>query len=576
MTREMFMLFAIGYYFLTMIIIVIVLLVISNKTKKKYLAQINELERQKNLVISAGILSELNKVESLINNDDLRKKYESWQKRFNEIKNDDIPKITDLINEVQEYFETKDYANLKSSIIKTEMDLNYLQTKSGILLDEIKEITLSEERNRDKITKLKAEYRNVLTTYKEDPESYSKIKTPLELQFENVDKLFASFENAMDKNAYTEAPKIVKAIDDIVSNLNEIINETKTICLYGENLIPKKIEDIKLIYKKMVQSGYNLDYLNIEYNIEEANKKIIDIFQRLNVLDVEDSIFELKTMHDYFDSLYNDFENEKVSKRLFDDYMRSIGIKLSKLEKISQELFKKVDELKYSYDLTDEEVASIIEIKDNIIDNHNSYDHIIDIFRNKTLAYSKLASEMENINNKLLKNEEKLNHTLETLSSLKDDELRAKEQLTEIEEILKDCKLKAREYKLPVVPKNYYVEFAEASLAIKEMIAELEKRPISIKVLNMRVDTARDLVLKVYNTINETTKTAKMAEMAIVYGNRYRVVNKDVDFGLTKAENSFYKGNYKICLEQAISAINIVEPGIHHKLLENFKDLGDL
>ena len=572
MTREMFMLFAIGYYFLTMIIIVIVLLVISNKTKKKYLAQINELERQKNLVISAGILSELNKVESLINNDDLRKKYESWQKRFNEIKNDDIPKITDLINEVQEYFETKDYANLKASIIKTEMDLNYLQTKSGILLDEIKEITLSEERNRDKITKLKAEYRNVLTTYKEDPESYSKIKTPLELQFENVDKLFASFENAMDKNAYTEAPKIVKAIDDIVSNLNEIINETKTICLYGENLIPKKIEDIKLIYKKMVQSGYNLDYLNIEYNIEEANKKIIDIFQRLNVLDVEDSIFELKTMHDYFDSLYNDFENEKVSKRLFDDYMRSIGIKLSKLEKISQELFKKVDELKYSYDLTDEEVASIIEIKDNIIDNHNSYDHIIDIFRNKTLAYSKLASEMENINNKLLKNEEKLNHTLETLSSLKDDELRAKEQLTEIEEILKDCKLKAREYKLPVVPKNYYVEFAEASLAIKEMIGELEKRPISIKVLNMRVDTARDLVLKVYNTINETTKTAKMAEMAIVYGNRYRVVNKDVDFGLTKAENSFYKGNYKICLEQAISAINIVEPGIHHKLLENFKD----
>lgn len=572
MTREMFMLFAIGYYFLTMIIIVIVLLVISNKTKKKYLAQINELERQKNLVISAGILSELNKVESLINNDDLRKKYESWQKRFNEIKNDDIPKITDLINEVQEYFETKDYANLKASIIKTEMDLNYLQTKSGILLDEIKEITLSEERNRDKITKLKAEYRNVLTTYKEDPESYSKIKNPLELQFENVDKLFASFENAMDKNAYTEAPKIVKAIDDIVSNLNEIINETKTICLYGENLIPKKIEDIKLIYKKMVQSGYNLDYLNIEYNIEEANKKIIDIFQRLNVLDVEDSIFELKTMHDYFDSLYNDFENEKVSKRLFDDYMRSIGIKLSKLEKISQELFKKVDELKYSYDLTDEEVASIIEIKDNIIDNHNSYDHIIDIFRNKTLAYSKLASEMENINNKLLKNEEKLNHTLETLSSLKDDELRAKEQLTEIEEILKDCKLKAREYKLPVVPKNYYVEFAEASLAIKEMIAELEKRPISIKVLNMRVDTARDLVLKVYNTINETTKTAKMAEMAIVYGNRYRVVNKDVDFGLTKAENSFYKGNYKICLEQAISAINIVEPGIHHKLLENFKD----
>ena len=321
---------------------------------------------------------------------------------MNEIKNVDIPKITDLINEVQIFFEEKDYQNLKTSIIKTEMDLNYLQTKSSFLLDEIKEITLSEEKNREKITKLKTEYREVVTTYKDDLEGYSKIKVPIELQFENVDKLFVSFENAMDKNAYTEVGKIVKAIDDIVSNLKEIIKDTKTIVLYGENLIPKKIEDILQIYSKMVQSGFNLEYLNIEYNIEEANKKIIDIFQRLNVLDVEDSIFELKTMHDYFDSLYQDFDKEKISKKLFEDYSRTLAIKLTKLEKIVGELYKKIGELKYSYDLTDEEVAVITEIKDEIIDIHNSYDHIMDIYRNKTLAYSKLSSEMEIINNKLL------------------------------------------------------------------------------------------------------------------------------------------------------------------------------
>lgn len=572
MTRSMFMLFAVGYYFFAMIVIVVVLIVINNKTRKKYLKQINELERQKNLIISANILTELNKVESLINNDDLRKKYNNWQNRFNEIKNTDIPKITDLINEVQKYFEDKDYGNLKTSIIRTEMDLNYLQTKSSYLLDEIKEITLSEEKNREKITKLKAEYREVINTYNEDQEGFIKIKVPIELQFENVDKLFASFETAMDKNAYTEVGKIVKAIDDIVSNLKEIIKETRTICLYGENLIPKKIEDICQIYKKMIQNGYNLDYLNIEYNIDEANKKIVDIFQRLNVLDIEDSIFELKTMHDYFDSLYLDFDKEKMSKRVFDDYTRSIALKLSKLEKIVNELYKKIGEFKYSYDLSDEEVAVITEIKDEIIDIHNSYDHIMELFRNKSLAYSKLAGEMEILNGKLLKDEEKLNHTLQMLSSFKDDEIRAREQLTEIEQILKNSKNKTKEYSLPVIPKNYYVEFAEATLAIREMINELEKRPISIKVLNMRVDTARDLVLKVYNTINETTKTAKMAEMAIVYGNRYRTVNKEVDLGLTKSENSFYKGNYKISLEQAISAINVVEPGIHKKLLENFKD----
>ena len=42
----------------------------------------------------------------------------------------------------------------------------------------------------------------------------------------------------------------------------------------------------------------------------------------------------------------------------------------------------------------------------------------------------------------------------------------------------------------------------------------------------------------------------------------------EVDFGLSKAESAFLKGNFKSSLENAISAINIVEPGIHKKLLE--------
>ena len=572
MTRSMFLLFAFGYYFLTVIVIVIVLVIINNHNKKKYIDQINELEREKNLIISAQILSELNKVEALASNEDLKERYEEWKKRFEEIKDKDIPKITDAINDVQLNYDNKDYKELKLSLVKAEMDLNYLKAKADTLLGEIKEITLSEEKNREKITKLKAEYRAIASTYNENPKEFERIKVPIELQFENVDKLFVSFEAAMERNAYTEVGKIVKAIDDIISNLKVVIDETKYICQYGDLLIPKKIEEIQKIAKKMVNDGYNLDYLNIDYNIEETQKKIQDIFQRLNVLDVEDSVFELKTMLDYFDSLYNDFEKEKVARTIFDDYSRSILIKSTKLEKINNELYKKIGDLKYSYDLSDDELAIITDIKSSLIEIKADYDTTIEAFRSKKVAYSKLSSQMEVLNNKLLSTEEKLNVTLRNLSSLKDDENRAKEQLDDIKAILRDAKEKSKSYKLPIVPRNYYVELSEAVEAINDMIVELDKRPISIKILNTRVDTARDLVLKVYNTINETTKTAKMAEMAIVYGNRYRTVNREVDFGLQKAENAFNKGNYKNSLEQAISALNIVEPGIHKKLLEQYKD----
>ena len=568
MDRITFILIALFVWILTIILVIVVLKLINNKEKKKLKAEIEKLEKEKNMVISASMLSELNKVEALVNNDEMKEKLDDWKARFNDIKNTEMPKITETINDIEELFEEKNFKDLKGLVLKADFDLNTLKTKASFLLEEIKDVTLSEERNRETITKLKAEYREILNTYKDYEEEYEIVKNPLELQFENIDKLFSAFETSMEQNAYTEVGKIVKAIADVIGNLKVIIEETRPIVSLGKNLIPKKEEDIKNIYDKKSKDGYNLEYLNIDYNIEEANKKIQDIFQRLNVLNVEDSLFELKTMHDYFDSLYADFDKERYSKKIYEDYSRSILIKATKLEKVNNELYKKIGDIKYSYDLTDDEVNVIAEIKKEIMDIRASYDKVVDVARSKTLAYSKLAREMEIINSKLVRTEEKLNGALKTLGSLKEDELRAREQLDEIKRILSQTKEKIRSYKLPTIPKNYYVEISEAMEAINELVKELDKRPISIKILNLRVDTARDLVLKVYNTVNETVKTAKMAETAIVYGNRYRVTNKEVDFGLSKAESAFLKGNFKSSLENAISAINIVEPGIHKKLLE--------
>ncbi len=571
LTRETFILFAVLYYIFTLVVVTIVLIILDKKYKKNLNEEINSLEREKNLIISSSILTELNKVEALINNQELKKKYKSWQKRFENIKNKEIPKITDEIIELQNDFNEKEYSKLKKNLIEVEVNINYLKTKADFLLSEIKEITLSEERNRETIIKLKADYREIRNLYNNNLQDYEIIKNPLELQFENVDKLFAAFEEAMEQNEYLEVGKIVKAIDDIIGNLKIVIKETKTIVNLGNILIPKRIEDINNIYHKMKVEGYNLDYLNIEYNIEEVNKKIQDIFSRLNVLNVVDSIFELKTMLDYFDSLYNDFDKEKLTKTLFEEYKRSILLKVTKLEKINNELYRKIDDIKYSYDLTDDEVLVISEIKEEFNNIRESYDKVVNMERSKSFAYSKLAKEMELINNRLQKEEEKLSNALKTLGSLKEDELRARDELENIKDILSQAKEKVRSYKLPVIPKNYYVELSEATLAINEMVKELDQRPISIKTLNLRVDTARDLVLKVYNTINETVKTAKMAETAIVYGNRYRLVNKEIEMNLSKAENAFNKGNFKVSLESAINAINIIEPGIYKKLLEEYK-----
>ena len=107
---------------------------------------------------------------------------------------------------------------------------------------------------------------------------------------------------------------------------------------------------------------------------------------------------------------------------------------------------------------------------------------------------------------------------------------------------------------------------AEAKEAIDDVKVELNKKPISIKTLNVRVDTARDLAVKLYNTAKEVVKSAYMAEMSIVYGNRYRSLNNNLDIALIKSENLFFKGEYKKSLECSINAIDLIEPDYYKTL----------
>ena len=571
MSVELIIVIGIAYYLVTIASIFAVLHFMSKKNKTTVRKQMDELERDKNLIISASLIAELNKVEPLIGSSNMKDTLVLWQKRFQKIKEEDVPRITDMLLEAEEMYEQKEYAKLKRKLSEIELDIYYVRTKANFLLEEIKEITLSEERNRETITKLKASYREILKKYQDNKKDYTIVSSPLELQFENVDKLFSAFEVAMENKSYQEVSKIVKAIDDIIGNLRMVIDEAPQIILFGKNIIPKKITDINNITKKMEKDGYNLDYLNIPYNVTESSKKITDIFQRLNVLNIEDSIFELKTMMDYFDSIYNEFDKEKISRKIYNDYLRTILIKITKLTKINDTLLKRLDDIKYSYDLSDEDVDIVFKIKEELAMERGEYDDIIEDGRSKKSSYSHLGKLMELLNIKVLKTEEKLEVALRSLGSLKEDEIRARDQLDEMKQILNLAKTGIKSFKLPLIPENYFVELGEATEAIANMVQELEKTPISIKVLNTRVDTARDLVLKVYNTTKEIVKSAKMAETAIVYGNRYRPLNTEVDIGLMKAEKLFFQGSYKKALEQAIHSINIIEPGIYKKLMDEYQ-----
>ena len=557
----------VSFVILAAIVIVTVLVLLTKGKNNQYKKQLENLEIEKNKLDSVPIIPELTKVESYLNNEKLESMYNNWKDRLDVIRTNQIPKITDMLLEADYSLSQKDYKATIYKIAKLEMEIYKVRTNSDFLLNEIKEITSSEERSRTLITKLKSEYRDLYEKFSKDREAYNELAEPVELQFETIAKRFEDFEAVMESNEFLEVNGLIKTIDEMIKHMANVIEELPSIILMCKTILPKKIKDVQEEYDRMVKEGYPLDYLNIEYNIEEANKKISDIYDRAKILNLEDSLFELKILAEYFDSVFNDYEKEKVDKSEFEDVEKLIVKKLKKLNRIITEIFNQLDEIRNAYNLSNDNINVLYQIKEETGKLNEDYKALIDHTSNNTFAYSKLSNEMENLNLRVASVEQSLDSVLDSLGNMQDDEQRARQQLEEIKTILKESKNKIKEYNLPVIPNNYFVELNEAQVAIKEIIKELDKKPITIEVLNTRVDTARDLVLKLYKTTKEMTKTAMFAELAIVYGNRYRSEEDELDKYLTYSEKLFYKGEYQKSLEISINSLNRVEKGIYDKLL---------
>ena len=563
-----------GLYIGTIVVVLLIILVVlvitlKTKRKKKILKEIDNLEKEKNLLINVPVLNELSKVEALVkSNKKLEDRYNGWKLKFEVIENETIPYINDMLIELDFAVDKSKAGEIYEKISKIEINLYEIKVKIKNIMSEIKEITSSEERNRASVIKLKARYRKLKKKFSETKADYEETAKTIELQFETIEKRFEEFEYVMEKKDYEEVIYVVKGLTEMIDHMTIVIDEIPEIMLMGKSLIPKRTEDVSSEYIKLTREGYQLDYLNVEYNIVETEKKVSSIFDRVRVLNLEDVTFELKTILEYFDSLFNDFETEKLTRKYYEEGLASFNKKKKHVDKLLNAVQSGLPEMRKHYNLTDDTLDSVKLLNTEFDGIIKDYEKLETLDRNHTFPFSKLNAELEIIMLKLTKLSEKLNAILQKVGNLKDDEERARGQLEDIKLLLKQSKYQIRKNRLPIIPDNYYVELREASDAIKEIQVELSKKPLDVDTLNVRVDTARDLVFKLHNTTTEMVKTALLSEYAIVYGNRYRSSKPVINEGLVKAENLFFKGEYKKSLELSISTLDVVEPGIHKKILD--------
>ena len=160
---------------------------------------------------------------------------------------------------------------------------------------------------------------------------------------------------------------------------------------------------------------------------------------------------------------------------------------------------------------------------------------------------------------------DEVDRSIKSLGNMHEDEKRARDELQNMNELLVKCRSRVRNYRLPIIHEDFFIEVSEAEEALEALKLELESKPIIIKTLNMRVETAHDLIFKLNIRTNDLIKYAYFTELMVIYSNKFKK-EFNLSDDLSKVEYLYSQGEYKESYDLCLKIMDTITPNSSKKI----------
>ena len=425
--------------------------------------------------------------------------------------------------------------------------------------DRLDSILEEENQQRGQITELKEMFRQAKTDLTARSVQLSPSLPALESRLSEIEKAFTSFEEWMYASEFGKAKEKMEEIQVNLEELRHWIDELPELIGLANGVIPKQIDEIADLAKRLNAKQVYTRHLEVENNlalIQETTQQDQISLSRCQVKAVQEHLRENQKR---LAQLLGSLQNEEIAK---DDVNKNIDLLSAGLLEIKNMHAQLTEHLKKDAgrfgwenlnDLLNEKQKSIVLLETQLAQSLKVVDE------NSMPASSlmlKLKESLQDVHN--TKND--LSHAFERLSSARNDEDRAKKQLLKLHLIMNEIQVKIRKFKLPVISETYEGDLRKSYQYVNSIAKLLEESPLDIQLLNATVNDAIDHIYKLYNNVNNLVGTVEMIENTIVYGNKYRSQDTELDTQLTRAELLFRNGDYTQAIKVAIAAVESVQP----------------
>lgn len=553
-------------YIIGILALVVIFISVSFVRRKNIYKEVDRLENWKVSIMNKPVSEELSKVKDLNMTGQTEELFENWRYQWDNILSTELVNIEEYLFDAEDFADKYRFKKAKEVLSIADSKLQDIELKIKAIYDELDELIVSQAKSAEENEKLEGKYSDFKKQLLNQRHQYGSTTPLLEKELEQIQQLFAEFNQSISNGDYLVARELIARIEKELEVFEIKLEYIPGLLIECQSVIPSQLAEVETGYKEMLTEGYILDHVNLEKSIASLQDKLkqsTKLLMETKAVEAKEGIELIKTE---MDELYDQIEKEVLAKHYVVKELPSVEAILIALSSASEKTKQETYVVQESYQLQQEDIQTQQKIEESMLALNDRYEKLSGHLLDQTIAFSILKEELEDICEQINSLQEIHQQYTESLMALRKDEMAAREQLNSLRKMLFEVKRSIEKSNIPGLPKSVYQELSLANDQLKAVTGKLEEKPLNIVEVNTVLFEAVTSVEKCHGEALEILDHAYLAESVIQYGNRYRSKHPSIHESLVEAEQLFRNYEYKNALEEAATSLEKVEPGVLKKI----------
>ncbi|WP_066194979.1 MULTISPECIES: septation ring formation regulator EzrA [Gracilibacillus] len=555
------------------ILIVIVLLIVGLIFRKKVYDNVDRLEAWKLDIMNRNVTEELAKVKKLNLSGETQEKFESWKDKWDTIVTKDLPDMEEYLLDAEEAADKFRIRSAQDNLGQVERQLQEIETKIEEMFEELDHLLNSEKYVRKQLEEIEPELKELKRELLHNRSQYSRAEAIFNDSLADMtDKLSRATELTSEGN-YIEAQDLMEHLKTDLDLLKTKINNFPDLFQAVKKDFPAQIKDLSRQIEEMEEEGCRVKPFGFTEELSDFEDQLRQMVKQLNSGETEGIKDTLDQMDERIQEISQLLDQEANAKTRIENQLPKEKQRLSEIKERITEAGNQIKKLQESYYIESTILNLMSSLEKWLAKAEKACEQLEKNLENEEINHIEIEEKLTLFAEDLEKLDQAQDDFQMQIKDLRKDEIEAKEAIHHLKQQLVQTSKKLDKSNVPGIP-SFIINAAEEATEKSDLVLkQLENHPLDMNQVQQLVEEAKRSVNYFMEQTNLLMDQARLVELTIQYGNRYRRQYPALSQALTQAETLFREYKYDAALEMSIKALEEVDPNVMQKIEELDKDI---